>query len=164
MFCVKGKVMPPKKKKKKAGRPTKFEKKLLPKVKKLVQLGATDFEIVQILGIAMSTFSLWKAKHKAFSEALSDWKQNANKRVERSLYERAVGYKFEEEKIFCNKDGEVTRVDVVTLIPPDVRAQQYWLNNRDPDNWRHFQQVELTGKLDLGTALDSARKRTKDDK
>ena len=157
--------MPPKNDKtKKAGRPTKFEKKLLPKIKKLVELGATDFEIAQFLGIAMSTFSLWKTKHKAFSEALSDWKTNANKRVERSLYERAVGYKFEEERIFCNKDGVVTRVNVTTLIPPDVRAQQYWMNNRDPENWKHFQKIELSGKVELADQLDKARERAKGDK
>ena len=27
------------------------------------------------------------------------------------------------EKIFCNKDGEVTRVPIVEHVPPDVTAQ-----------------------------------------
>jgi hypothetical protein len=33
-------------------------------------------------------------------------------RVEQSLYQRAVGYSFKSEKVFCNKDGEVTRVPI----------------------------------------------------
>ena len=52
--------------------------------------------------------------------------------VERSLYSRAVGYSFNSEKIFCNKDGEVTRVPIVEHVPPDVTAQIFWLKNRKP--------------------------------
>ena len=49
--------------------------------------------------------------------------------VERSLYSRAVGYSFNSEKIFCNKDREVTRVPIVEHVPPDVTAQIFWLKN-----------------------------------
>ena len=44
-----------------------------------------------------------------------------------SLYSRAVGHSFNSEKIFCNKDGEVTRVPIVEHVPPDVTAQIFWL-------------------------------------
>jgi hypothetical protein len=67
--------------------------------------------------------------------------------MERSLYSRAVGYSFNSEKIFCNKDGEVTRVPIVEHVPPDVTAQIFWLKNRDPANWRDAWQLEhVTGK------------------
>ena len=67
--------------------------------------------------------------------------------VERSLYSRAVGYSFNSEKIFCNKDGEVTRVPIVEHVPPDVTAQIFWLKNRDPAHWRDAWQMEhVTGK------------------
>ena len=62
--------------------------------------------------------------------------------VERSLYSRAVGYSFNSEKIFCNKDGEVTRVPIVEHVPPDVTAQIFWLKNRKPTEWRDVQQME----------------------
>ena len=39
------------------------------------------------------------------------------------------------EKIFCNKDGEVTRVPIVEHVPPDVTAQIFLLKNRDPAHW-----------------------------
>jgi hypothetical protein len=50
-------------------------------------------------------------------------REEADARVKRSLYSRAVGYSFNSEKIFCNKDGEVTRVPIVQHVPPDVTAQ-----------------------------------------
>jgi hypothetical protein len=62
--------------------------------------------------------------------------------VERSLYSRAVGYSFNSEKIFCNKDGEVTRVPIIEHGPPDVTAQIFWLKNRKPTEWRDVQQME----------------------
>jgi hypothetical protein len=67
--------------------------------------------------------------------------------VEQSLYQRAVGYSLNSEKIFCNKDGEVTRVPIVEHVPPDVTAQIFWLKNRKPSEWRDVQNVEhATGR------------------
>ena len=72
--------------------------------------------------------------------------EEADTRVEQSLYQRAVGYSFKSEKIFY-KDGEVTRVPIVEHVPPDVTAQIFWLKNRDPARWRDAWQVEhVTGK------------------
>ena len=60
--------------------------------------------------------------------------EEADARVERSLYQRAVGYSFNSEKILCNKNGEVTRVPIVEHVPPDVlpgmtslRGSLFWL-------------------------------------
>jgi hypothetical protein len=68
----------------------------------------------------------------------------ADARVERSLYSRAVGYSFNSEKVFCNKEGEVTRVPIVEHVPPDVTACIFWLKNRDPAHWRDAWQFEHT--------------------
>ena len=53
-----------------------------------------------------------------FLGPLKAGKAEADDRVERSLYSR--GYSFNSEKIFCNKDGEVTRVPIVEHVPPDA--------------------------------------------
>jgi hypothetical protein len=63
-------------------------------------------------------------------------KEEADARVERSLYMRAVGYSYDAEKIFCDKNGKVTRVPYREHVPPDVTAQIFWLKNRDPAHWR----------------------------
>jgi hypothetical protein len=64
----------------------------------------------------------------------------SDNRVERSLYNRAVGYSFQAEKIFCNKDGIVTHVPYIEHVPPDVTVQIFWLKNRDPAHWRDHDQ------------------------
>ena len=66
-----------------------------------------------------------------FDEPIGD----ADDRVERSLYHRAVGYSFESEKIFHHQ-GEVVRVPIIEHVPPDVGAAMSWLKNRRPDKWR----------------------------
>jgi hypothetical protein len=78
------------------------------------------------------------------ASSLKAGKEEADSRVEQSLYQRAVGYSFESEKVFCNKDGEVTRVPIVEHVPPDVTACIFWLKNRDPAHWRDAWQLEAT--------------------
>jgi hypothetical protein len=77
-----------------------------------------------------------------FLGSLKGGKAEADGRVERSLYQRAVGYSFNSEKIFCNKDGEVTRVPIVEHVPPDVTAQIFGLKNCKPSEWRDVQNIE----------------------
>jgi hypothetical protein len=45
-------------------------------------------------------------------------------------------------KIFCDKNGKVTRVPYVEHVPPDVTAQIFWLKNRKPSEWRDVQNIE----------------------
>jgi hypothetical protein len=63
------------------------------------------------------------AHRRVLESSLKAGKKEADARVERSLYSRAVGYSFNSEKIFCSKDGEVTRVPIVEHVPPDVRRR-----------------------------------------
>jgi hypothetical protein len=67
---------------------------------------------------------------------------DADDRVERSLYNRAIGYSYDAVKIFCDKNGKVTRVPCREHVPPDVTACIFWLKNRNPAKWRDVQNVE----------------------
>jgi len=125
----KGKI-PPKK-----GRPSKFNSIDKELVKRLYLVGHTDFEVAHIINIAESTLHLWKLEHPEFSEAIKDWKIEADKRVEASLYHRAIGYSHETEEIFC-AFGEVTRVKTIKHYAPSEVAAIFWLKNRQPDKWR----------------------------
>jgi hypothetical protein len=49
-------------------------------------------------------------------------KAEADNRVERSLYERANGYSYDAVKIFCDKNGNITKVPYIEHVPPDVTA------------------------------------------
>ena len=124
-----------------------FRPEFVKMVRHLCKLGATDADLADAFGVSIPTVDTWKAKHPDFLGSLKAGKAEADDRVERSLYSRAVGYSFNSEKIYCNKDGEVTRVPIVEHVPPDVTAQIFWLKNRDPAHWRDAWQMEhVTGK------------------
>jgi hypothetical protein len=125
-----------------AGRPSSYKPEYVNMAKQAARLGATDADLARIFGVSDATIDNWKAQHHDFLGSLKAGKEEADARVERSLYSRAVGYSFNSEKIFCNKDGEVTRVPIVEHVPPDVTAQIFWLKNRDPKRWRDAWQIE----------------------
>jgi hypothetical protein len=126
----------PKKKKRRAGQPSKFNKKIKKQILCMAFKAFTDAEMADILGVTEQTLNNWKQKHSKFFESLKDAKREADESVVKSLYERAMGYEHPEEKIFCNSDGEVTTVQTIRHYPPDPTSMIFWLKNRDKKNWR----------------------------
>jgi hypothetical protein len=64
-------------------------------------------------------------------------------RVERSLYQRAVGYDYESVKIFMPAGrAKPAYAKYTEHVPPDVTACIYWSKNRMPDHWRDQQQID----------------------
>jgi hypothetical protein len=65
------------------------------------------------------------------------------RRVERSLYARAVGYNYEATKIFMRANrSKPVYAPYIEHVPPDVTAGIFWMKNRDPQHWRDSQQLE----------------------
>ena len=122
------------------GRPTKYRADFVRQVKSLAQLGATDREIAEFLQIDVATLYRWKLEHSKFCDAIKMAKVPANDRVERSLFNRAVGYSFESEKIFC-QEGLVTRVPIVEHVPPDTTAQIFFLKNRLREQYKDRHEI-----------------------
>jgi hypothetical protein len=111
-------------------------------------LGATDEQIADFFGVSVPTIDNWKKAHPAFLGALKESKAALDTKVERSLYERAMGYSHPAVKILTVA-GQVEQVPYVERYPPDTTAMIFWLKNRKPAEWRDRQ--EITGKD--GTAL-----------
>jgi hypothetical protein len=80
-----------------------------------------------------------------FLGSLKAGKTEADNRVERSLYERAVGYSYEAVKIFMPANrAKPVYAPYIEHVPPDTTAGIFWLKNRDPQNWRDQQNIEHT--------------------
>jgi hypothetical protein len=128
------------------GRPTKYDPKYAGQAAKLVELGATDIELADFFKVDTATIYRWRNTHTEFCEAVIAGKSLADDRVERSLYNRAVGYTFESEKVFQHQ-GEIIRAPTREHVPPDPGAALNWLKNRKPDAWRDKQEVEHKGGI-----------------
>jgi hypothetical protein len=70
--------------------------------------------MARILGIAPSTFSLWKAQHPAFLNALEQGTEQVDKTLQATAIQRALGYCYETEKAF--QTG--VRMTVTETLPP----------------------------------------------
>lgn len=127
------------------GRPSSFKPEYIGQAKKLVALGATDMTLADFFGVAVSSISKWKNDYPEFSDALKESKADLDSKVERSLYERAVGYKYPAIKIM-QYQGVPIEVPYTEHIAPDTTAQIFWLKNRQPARWRDKQDHEHTGK------------------
>lgn len=130
----------------KGGRPSSYKPEHVEQAKALAKLGATDAEMAEFFGVAISTLSLWKVKHEEFSDALKIGKDLADKRVEDSLYQRAMGYSHEDVDIRVI-DGQVVQTPIIKHYPPDSTSMIFWLKNRKPKDWRDKQDVEHSGQV-----------------
>lgn len=118
-----------------AGRPTKYKPEFAEQAAKLCALGATDAQLADFFEVSVSTINLWKVQHPEFSESIKVPKDEADLRVEQSLYRRAMGYEHDEVDIRV-VGGEVVQTPIRKYYPPDSTALIFWLKNRKPKDWR----------------------------
>jgi hypothetical protein len=118
-------------------------------VRALAAQGLPDEEIAIRASIGLSLFRRWVKQYPEFAEALSLGRAGADYEVVKALYKKATGY-----NISLNKTFKLKRVDYdpdtgkkireyeelatgveETHVPADLRAETFWLKNRQPDAW-----------------------------
>lgn len=110
-------------------------------------MGATDQELADFFDVDVRTIYRWKHDHDEFCQALKSGKDIADERVERSLYQRAIGYEQDEVKIFMPSSADKpVYAPFRAKIAGDVTAAIFWLKNRRRDQWRDKTEQEITGK------------------
>ncbi len=135
-------------------RPSSYRPEYAEQASKLCAIGATDLELAEFFNASRWTIDRWKHSQPEFCTALKVGKEAADERVTRSLYNRALGFMHESEKVFCQQ-GLVTKVKTVEHYPPDTVACIFWLKNRRPDLWREKVDIAHSGNLTVN-AVDYA--------
>jgi len=125
------------------GAPSSYKPEFARQTQLLCELGATDQEIAEFFGVNRATITNWKAAHPDFLAALKAGKAEADDRVERSLYHKAIGYTFDAVKIFmpAGAPGPVY-APYKEHVPPDTTACIFWLKNRRQQQWRDVHKHE----------------------
>lgn len=124
-------------------RPPKYQKAFAKQAAKLTTLGATDQEIADFFEVDVRTIYRWKHDHAEFCQALKSGKDVADERVERSLYQKAIGYEQDEVKIFMPANAiKPVYAEYRAKIAPDTTAAIFWLKNRRSQDWRDKHDVE----------------------
>jgi len=128
------------------GRPSSYKLEFAKQAEKLCLLGATDQELADFFEVDVRTVYRWKGQFPEFCHALKAGKDQADERVERSLYQQAIGYEQDEVKIFMPAGAEgPVYAPYRAKVAPNVTAAIFWLKNRRGDEWREKQHTELTG-------------------
>jgi len=116
-------------------RPTAYKPEYAAQAKVMCELGATDAHLAEAFNVSTVTINAWKAQFPEFLNSLKIGKEPADNMVERSLYQRAIGYSHPEDHI-SNYQGEVTITPTIKHYPPDTTACIFWLKNRKPEQYR----------------------------
>lgn len=127
-------------------RPSSYKAEYAGQAEKLSRLGATDQELADFFEVDVRTVYRWKHDNEAFCQALKAGKDVADERVERSLYQKAIGYEQDEVKIFMPGGAlEPVYAPFRAKIAPDTTAAIFWLKNRRSQQWRDVKATEHSG-------------------
>jgi hypothetical protein len=131
------------------GRPATYKPEFAAQAAKACELGATDNDLAEIFDVTVRSIHFWKISHPEFLHSLKIGREAADNRVERSLFQRAIGYSQDSVKVFLSKEGTPVYAPYREHIPPDTTACIFWLKNRKPAEWRDVNRTELAGQVAL---------------
>ena len=122
-------------------------------LQRLGQLGLVNEEIASVFGVTIDKFQEVLFFNPQLHDILNDAKEHPNRKVEASLFKRALGYSIKE---IHKVEGKPVKV-VIKEIAPDVLAEIFWLKNRDPKRWRDTLEVRHTLRDRMSHAHDALR-------
>ena len=147
-------------------------------VRRLAEDGLSDEEIAARSGIELSTYRKWRTVYPQFAAAIELGRTGSDYAVVEALYKKAVGY-----RVPINKTVKLKRVEYdpetgkkvreyeelavavdESYVPPDLKAEIFWLKNRLPIRWNEGDASESDtdegegGIIEIPTAdlIDSA--------
>lgn len=134
----------------KIGRPSDYKPEYAKQAAKLAQLGATDAQLADFFEVTVRTIHNWKNTQAEFFHSLKTGKEEADARVERSLFQRATGYEQDSVKIFMPSGAsEPVYAPFREVVGPDTTACIFWLKNRKSAEWRDKQDHEHSGEVEV---------------
>lgn len=137
------------------GRPSPYRRYMADQAYERCLLGSTDAELADYFEVNEDTIHQWKHTHKDFFRAIRKGKEEADAKVAKKLYHKALGAEWVEQqafkvkKVFYDENGkkneleEVVTIDVKRVAPPETQAIALWLRNRQSGKWSRDQNVEV---------------------
>ena len=122
----------------------------------LSEEGLSDPEIASRCGLSLDSFARWKRRYPKFRDAVEMGRREADFSVEEALYKKATGY-----SVKTSKTHKLKRIDYdpvtgkklkeyeelalgvdESYVPPDLKAEIFWLKNRLPLRWNEKDSAE----------------------
>ncbi|WP_051623567.1 helix-turn-helix domain-containing protein [Clostridium hydrogeniformans] len=111
--------------------------------------GYTTKQVAERLGISQRTLERHQKKFESLMTALKKGKEELVLELEETLYKKALGYEYWEEKEYISSDGKKKKVKkerIKKLYQSDT-ALIFALKNLAPHKWRDKQNIEHSGNV-----------------
>lgn len=140
------------------GMPTAYRDTFPEYAYKFTLLGMTQKEMADIFKVTDETIREWRKVYPEFDNAIAEGKDITDARVAHRLYERAMGYDYEEKVVKEHPDGSQTIETHYRHCPPDVKSINIWLANRQKGRWSLTpERIEVTGKDGGNIQIEAVR-------
>jgi hypothetical protein len=133
-----------------AGQPTLYKEEYAEQAFNYCLLGATDKDLARFFNVCDKTIDNWKKDQPEFLLSIRESKEKADSIIVKSLYNRAKGLTVTEERISSGGENDVI-TKVTKQLPPDTKAIEFWLKNRQPDKFRDKQEITADITADITT-------------
>ncbi len=137
------------------GRPNKYKTHVEPYLDQIKDLALTmtEEQIAETLGVAYSSFRVYKQQYSALNDALQKGRKDLVAELKSVLIKKAKGFIYEEKTIIEEVNPETGEMEIVRretkirYAQPDVAAGNLLLKNYDKENWANDPQaLELRRK------------------
>ena len=116
--------------------------------------GMSYAEIARNMGISASMLQRWRNEYFMINEAIEQGYEFCHSKVEAALFKKATGYTILETVIDAKGNEHI----IEKFIQPDIKAIQYYLNNRCKGRWSGNIQHQTNIQVPIIFGEDSIRK------
>lgn len=109
-----------------AGRPNKYETHVKPRfdeIKEWLQIGATEKEIAERLGVNQKVFCRYKQQYSELNALVKTGRKAPVEAIKAALFKRATGFSYTEQKVIdSDKNGRTVETYTKTALPDPTAA------------------------------------------
>ena len=128
-----------------AGRPSKYEtnvKARFDEILEWLQIGATEKEIAENLGVNQKVFCRYKKQYSELNTLIKKGRKQPVEAIKAALYKRAIGFQFTESKTIEDSEGGWRKETMTKTALPDPTAAMMLLKHWDIPK-KFFQSIHL---------------------
>lgn len=119
-----------------AGRPSKYEtyvKSRFDEILEWLQIGATEKEIAENLGVNQKVFCRYKKQYSELNALIKKGRKEPVQAIKAALYKRAIGFQYQESKFIEDDEGHWKKETVTKAALPDPTAAMMLLKHWDKE-------------------------------
>lgn len=120
-----------------AGRPNKYHTHVKPRfseIEEWLQLGATEKEIAENLGINNKVFCKYKKQFPELNELVKNGRKKPVQAIKAALFKRATGFTYQEQKVINSEKNGITTETYTKQALPDPTSALMLLKHWDKEN------------------------------